>query len=243
MTKEELIYVDTETYGRCYTFQPKEQSIKSGIMQIQLNLHDSSNIFFHTNGMFKTDIFTATNVRVDAPSEIELDVDFTLYNMFDFGGKQCTTEPRFNKDACTESKLDVKSLEKFGCTTPFGPKKDKICRDHVNGSKVMALYSKTMEENVDNCDSPCLFVKTKAIKTMVEMKDISDINHEDYGVYLVISFPKNIQVIEAYYLYSTLTMIAEIGGYVGLFLGVSVIQISTLFNAVLEKIGTRLSSK
>ena len=90
------------------------------------------------------------------PSEgINLDLDFTVYDMLDFGGQPCETEPGFNQDACTETKLEKKSLEKFGCTTPFGTNKDRICQDYENGSKVMDMYRETMEENIDNCYSPC----------------------------------------------------------------------------------------
>ena len=132
----------------------------------------------------------------------------------------------YEKDSCTESKLDKTSLEKFGCTTPFGPNKDKICKDQENGSKVMELYTKTMEQNFDNCNNPCLFVSTKATKT-------SEV--DGYGK-VMITLKENIQVIEAYYLYSGLSLIAEVGGYVGLFLGVSVNQVSTLVNAALDKL-------
>ena len=40
-------------------------------------------------------------------------------------------------------------------------------------------------------------------------------------------------VTENYPIYEFITLVAEIGGYVGLFLGVSVYQISTLFDYVL----------
>ena len=42
------------------------------------------------------------------------------------------------------------------------------------------------------------------------------------------NFKRNIKVTEAQYLYSGLSLIAEVGGYVGLFLGVSVNQITIL---------------
>ena len=42
------------------------------------------------------------------------------------------------------------------------------------------------------------------------------------------NFKRNIKVTEAQYLYSGLSLIAEVGGYVGLFLGVSVNQVTIL---------------
>ena len=53
---------------------------------------------------------------------------------------------------------------------------------------------------------------------------------------VVIYVKENIEVKEAYYLYSILSMIAEVGGYVGLFLGVSVNQVSQLINVLFDKL-------
>ena len=218
-------YFDTAIHGRCYTFKPTEEMLKSGIIHINLNLTKSVPIYFHTNGIFETNPYTPTSILASPSKKMYLDLDFIIYSMLDIGGKPCVTEPGYEKDSCTESKLDKTSLEKFGCTTPFGPNKDKICKDHENGSIVMELYSETMDQNVDNCYSPCLFVSAKAMKT----------SENDGDGYVYIDLKKNIQVIEAHYLYSGLSMIAEVGGYVGLFLGVSVNQVSALVNAVLDK--------
>ena len=159
-----------------------------------------------------------------------LDLDFTVYEMLDFGGQPCETEPEFNQDDCTKTKLEKKSLEMFACTTPFGTNKEKICQDHEIGFKVMDMYRETMEKNVDNCYSPCSFLRTKAIKTTESIRNFFGSNGQVY-----IKLKKNIHVFEAQYLYSILSMIAEVGGYVGLFLGISVNQVSTIFNVVLDR--------
>ena len=49
-----------------------------------------------------------------------------------------------------------------------------------------------------------------------------------------ISTRENIKVTEAHWLYTGLSMIAEIGGYVGLFLGVSIIQINHVFDRAIK---------
>ena len=43
--------------------------------------------------------------------------------------------------------------------------------------------------------------------------------------YIQFKFKENVKVFEAYYTYNELSLIAEIGGYVGLFLGWSVQQL------------------
>ena len=61
----------------------------------------------------------------------------------------------------------------------------------------------------------------------------------DEFAYVTLLFDENevIKVYESYYIYSGLSMIAEIGGYVGLFLGISVNQETILMDFVLSKIG------
>ena len=67
------------------------------------------------------------------------------------------------------------------------------------------------------------------------MKAIKIVEYYSNNGFVYIKLKENIQVFEAQYLYSALSMIAEVGGYVGLFLGISVNQVSTMLNVVLEK--------
>ena len=221
------VETDFMRYGRCFTFSPTEKMIKSGIKKITVDQLKTSIIYFHTKGMFKKELHgDITSILSLSYKHTYLDLDFTVYEMLDVGGQPCETESGFNQDDCTETKLEKKSLEKFNCTTPFGTNKDRICQDYEKGSKVMDMYKETMEKNVGICHSPCSFLSIKAIKTMDE--------YMTYG-YVEIKFKEKIKLIEAYHLYSALSMIAEIGGFVGLFLGISVNQVSALFNVLLDK--------
>ena len=49
-------------------------------------------------------------------------------------------------------------------------------------------------------------------------------------------FPKYVRVSSSYYSYNLLELLAEVGGYVGLFLGVSIIQISSLVKILMAKL-------
>lgn len=49
-------------------------------------------------------------------------------------------------------------------------------------------------------------------------------------------FPELVNVMVSDYTYSVLSLVAEVGGYVGLFLGISVLQISGLMEALLRKL-------
>ena len=51
-----------------------------------------------------------------------------------------------------------------------------------------------------------------------------------------INLKSNIKVTQAHYLYSGLSMVAEIGGYVGLFLGVSFNKLAILTNTLITRL-------
>ena len=220
-------HIDTIFYGRCFTFNPTTEMIRLGIQMVGLQLkNQSTTIYVHTKRLFQM-VKDITEIIVPTNSVIKMDIDYEVYNMLDFGGQPCNAEPEFDKDICTQDAFEKKALEKYGCTSPFGPNKDKICTDQNTGSKVMEFYRQIFRNLSNNCLSPCSFVSTKGIKIMEQKKN--------YG-YVWMVFKENIKVIEAHHLYSTLSLIAEIGGYVGLFLGVSVNQVSTLMNDLIDKI-------
>ena len=49
-------------------------------------------------------------------------------------------------------------------------------------------------------------------------------------------FYNRVKVVKSYYAYSGLSLIAEIGGYIGLFLGVSINQITNLILFIKEMV-------
>ena len=153
--------------------------------------------------------------------------------------RHCQTGPKYDKDLCTEAKFERASLRKFGCTTPYGPNKDKICIDKTIGLKVMKLYTNWFKrgqgQDMSNCSSPCHFILTKAIKTEEKPKSSSE---------LKFFFPDRVKMIRSTVIYSGLELLAEVGGYVGLFLGVSFNQITILISYAIERIQIyRLSLK
>ena len=121
----------------------------------------------------------------------------------------------------------------LGCTTPFVRNKTNICVDPDKAKKALEIQSDIFDG--DNsilgnaCPKSCLHVKSSFGRQ--ESYDIE--NDENYvpGA-LKIYFQHDIKVSKSYWSYSGLSLLAEVGGYVGLFLGISVQQVSN----VLEKL-------
>ena len=83
--------------------------------------------------------------------------------------------------------------------------------------------------NESDCANPCSIFSLTTIN--VEKNERSDDE-----TYLDITFPKNIKVFERSYTYSRLSLLAEIGGYVGLFLGISINQVINLLEYLVTKL-------
>ena len=122
-------------------------------------------------------------------------------------------------------------MKSIGCVSPFGIAKDKICKDNENAKKAFKLYRRFQNEYSDikniSCVDPCSYMSIKIIKVS---------KTEGNGL-LRLTFNKKVQETVAYY--DDLSFVAEIGGYVGLFLGASIYQTADLFQfitGVLQKL-------
>ena len=78
------------------------------------------------------------------------------------------------------------------------------------------------------CNKPCSYVTLRANTVWEREKRFKT------TVKMIIYIKANIKVTKAYHVYSGLTLIAEIGGYVGLFLGVSINQLTNLFHVFVQ---------
>ena len=233
-------YTDTQKYGRCFTAKPTAKMIGYGIREIRMRFWKAVVVFFHTAGMFET-ARQSTYLKIGSNRKFSVDLEHETFEMLDFGGEPCQNDQDYNKDKCTQLHFEKDSMDLYGCTSPFGPNKDNICEDMENGTAVMKMYKKIFNDHGSNdCISPCSFVTTRAIKTEDKTQKKVKYNGEYVSnSYMVISLKENIKMTEAHMLYSLLSMIAEIGGYVGLFLGVSVKQITVLMELLFDWIDSR----
>ena len=212
---------DIGKYGRCFTAKATESMIKKRIRKADVKVLKDSRVFIHHSSIYQTSRRTMAFLAKKG-KKISVDVEYQVFEMLDYGGNPCVHECDYNKDRCTHELLERKSIELFGCTSPFGPNKDKICRNEENSIKAYELYDETITEYSTNCSMPCSFVSSQAI-TFREY----DLSSNQTGE-LKFDFEPVVKITRGIYLYSGLSLIAEIGGYVGLFLGVSFNQITKL---------------
>ena len=122
-------------------------------------------------------------------------------------------------------------MKAVGCTSPIFRNKSNICIDSSKAKKSFEveneIYKQALNFNVSNCPFPCQVMITRMEKT-----------YEHYYNFplLEFHFKKLIKVTSTFKSYQGLELMAEVGGYVGLFLGVSVFHISHVFEKLLSKL-------
>ena len=118
-------------------------------------------------------------------------------------------------------------MERIGCTTPFGLELDNICTDQNKSLEAARLLWKISSnvEVIKECQYPCHFLMNWITTTGYTS------THNDDGR-ILLQFDKYIKVTTSRYGYTELELLAELGGYVGLFLGLSVFDLRLVFDKI-----------
>ena len=121
-------------------------------------------------------------------------------------------------------------MEKINCTWPFSSHKNHICVNQNDAKMAHDFGMAHHRRKPITCLDPCHYLQVNSYETGSFASQSPQISFK---------FPENMRITRAYYSYQRINLIAEIGGYVGLFLGVSVIQITN----VLDHASRWISSK
>ena len=114
-------------------------------------------------------------------------------------------------------------METVDCTWPFSSNKEKICENVEDAKIAYEIGMKHYRKKSNDCLDPCNFLKIDSN----ELGVFSSLNPE-----ISFKFPEFIRITRAYYSYTRINLIAEIGGYVGLFLGISVYQFTNIIDKI-----------
>lgn len=179
-------------------------------------------------------------LKVETGTKYQVNVYHDLNTMLDFDGVPCENDKDYILDECVLKQLDDISMKKLGCVTPFGIRKENICTESDKAIEAYDLFNhytenyqtmKTADMKDNGCLEPCSFLGVKFSKTNeAKSEELQELPELEGGVgLLVLNFNEYIQEMTSYYSYEMLSFIAEIGGYVGLFLGASVYQVADIY--------------
>lgn len=109
-------------------------------------------------------------------------------------------------------------MDSVGCYTPFGPKNDDICTEETKAEKSLQIYKQEFINGT--CMYPCNYLSNFIMSTN-EVNPTADGTRQLFFI-----FKSFIRVNTSSCTYSGLDLFAAVGGYIGLFLGVSIFHLS-----------------
>ena len=229
--------------GHCYELQVPEDLRKYAVKQISFYIrtenfkaNKSVYVAYHAPKNFITGMNRKFK-RFGNNQRKVIRLDYEINYVLVLGGQQCNPDPGYSRDACFQAMLFNQSMTEFGCTTPWGTNKDHICTNATLGKAAHELYryyfdSKmgSLEKNAtiaETCPKSCTIMKFQNEELIDAKPTQKDIDGKR-SASLHLKFEETITVTEDQYYYIWLNLVAEVGGYMGLFLGYSVYQITDL---------------
>ena len=156
-----------------------------------------------------------------------------IFQVLDFDGEPCEHYEN-GRDDCIHSAVSKNTLCNIGCQTPYGPlDKSEICTEPEKARKAEEIFKEISETNITLANELCPKSCRYLLMSFGSFKD--DFQDGNSHGYISISFEKFIKVSRSRYSYNALELLAEVGGYVGLFLGVSVNQFSDIIKSMVAR--------
>ena len=120
-------------------------------------------------------------------------------------------------------------MNQAGCTVPWLPDKSNICVNSTTGRFVRNLYVSNNMNTDENCTMPCTL-----LETFFNPPTIDDYWYGKEAGIIKIFFRDQIKHSKEYYIQNELSVFANIGGLLGLMLGLSLLNLRDLINHLLR---------
>ena len=213
-------FYDKKILGSCHTFFIPDFFRWKQIRKLTFGM--KSNVIWKINSPGNIEVLGDRyhyNIT-DNPFQ-KYNINYEVYHMIDDTNDQpCVNEIDYDIDTCSDNLVFKESMERVNCTWPFVKNKNHICTEEDSAIKAMQIG--TIIRQRSKCPNRCNYIKLITIPINRYPKKA--------GSFLKFFLPNSIQVHKAYYAYDEVSLLAEIGGYVGLFLGFSVYQLTDLLN-------------
>ena len=166
----------------------------------------------------------------------------------------CTSKHNFTFDDCLYRKINGAMMNKFGCTVAFLPPNstsDLVCRNK-NETEIedfMKFYGHISSNGQRNfCQMPCSTMEVNFFNYFSSSSNswyfspkvflglLFEGHGEENEAYIKIYLKSSVKSREFVHDYTFLSMLAEIGSYTGLLLGVSLVHITSLIDRIFVRL-------
>ena len=217
----------------CYEFVIPENVQSQGVKLIQIVPKKNFIGFMKLSPpgfLYQNSDVTATKILgerfLEGYRKYTVDLEYQVDNFLKIGEEPCNPDPSYSRDKCVIDQMLEYSKKLHGCIPPaFGNYGLQACKNgsHETISEVDALI---------DCMMPCTLFKMRS-RTTVE--DYNNLHYGWSGKWIEVRFKELITVTDDQYSYIWLNLVAEAGGYVGLFLGYSVFQLTDLMDVLFQR--------
>ncbi len=211
-------------FGDCYALTLPSCIKSAGILEILIDLKSKTDIFLHHEGQYMSPN-SKSRVDVDVGRYVKVAVNHEVVDLLADKG-DCVKDADF--DGCMYEELRLINEDVVGCTVPWLMDKSNVCTDKADRIVAFESYQKNRRNQRDICPRSCRFTNTYLGSLVTGDYDEADVARA------VFYFRREVKVTIEYVLYTWLSMLAEIGGYVGLLLGASVFKLAYINNDVLD---------
>ena len=215
---------DDYQLGTCHTFEIPRHLERVPIYEITFQIASNVNWIVHTPGLYKNARAVDSNYFKPGEDSKTFSLDYEVFKMLNSENIPCQEERSYNKDDCNDELLFKASMSFLNCTWPFTKNKSYICEKEEESQFAYKIGKSYQRGRDTTCLNSCSYLKVKYDQRIMQ-------NQGSQGE-LRFYFPVSIKVNQAYYTYKELSLIAEIGGYVGLFLGWSVYQLTEVMDTL-----------
>ena len=256
-TKEYLNQFWIKTYehedGPCFTFDPGLQNVsmiqamQDVVIELDFKMFKDIryNLGFHTGFQDRFDRRIRQPMHIIKSEKMyNLKLSKTKFESLSQEDSQCSLDLFGGPTKCRSLYAGWQVVQKFNCSLPWMHELDFLnisrCQDHDNIGNVTRLWIEIFnDEIIDECKEDLL----PCIRTVYEdsLEEFSAVG-QHYGdsvasnsSRLSIQFPNPyVQVIKDSYSYDMQSLIGEVGGTLGLLLGLSFISVFDLIESILD---------
>ena len=215
----------------CYAIEEPMVATKNGLAEFEMKLTEKvlvATVFLHLPGSF----FSKTkSIQTQLHYEQNVDYSYEILKAVSTEEELCIADPKYRPDDCLIQLAHEYSMDTFGCSFLNN---DTECQNMDTLIESLVIYQNytTSGHSID-CPKHC----TDLIQD-INLKPIR--YHPTRNVsMLYINFPKYVKEITIRSDYESLELFAEIGGYVGLFMGVSIVQIKSILKFFISKVNLK----
>ena len=228
--KVDIIYY--KTFGRCYSIQLGKEIVARGINGIDFLSNMNLFIYFHHPGQFhsrsKSKLYTLKGHKYFMDMTYSI-MENTLKSESTL---PCSDETDFEFDNCFYQAIAQDLMNEFNCVVPFIKTSENniICvkKSQTEIDEMMLAFKKSSSNIIKgSCMLPCASMD-------IFFGVLFDGIRNDGKSFLRIYLKNNVKFQQTVYDYTLLSLLAEIGGYTGLLLGISVANITTLLEKMFQ---------